>query len=95
MLLDKITWILNEILDINAQDEFEVKPTTTPRPKCERLPRENELFSSDNFPGNYKKVLHTQLLIMTDWIYDFSGLKLSLSHESQYWEESAVDLLYV
>ena len=61
-------YLLNEILDINAQDEF---PTTTPRPKCERSPRENQLFSSDNFPGNYKKVLHTQLFIMTDWIFVF------------------------
>ena len=48
-----------------------MKPTTTPRPKCERSPRENQLFSSDNFPGNYKKVLYTKLLLMTGWIYDF------------------------
>ena len=55
---------MNWILDINAQDEFgfgELPDTTKIdilRPKCERNPAENQLFSSDNFPGNYKKVFH-------------------------------------
>lgn len=36
-----------------------------------------------------------QLLIMTHWMFDFSGFKLSLSHESHCWQESAANLLHV
>ena len=34
-------------------------PTTTVKPECARYPEEKVLFSSDNFPRNYEKVIKT------------------------------------
>ena len=47
-----------EILIQEGSDTTEI-PTTTVKPECARYPEEKVLFSSDNFPRNYEKVIKT------------------------------------